>query len=610
MSAGRRPRRAARGHAWVDRSDRGFVTVTGPDAFSFLQALVSADLDPLADGDAVHSLLLTPQGKLDVDFRLAARRRRRVARLRPGARRAARGVAHPVQDPGEGRVVDRTGEFGMLSRIGGDDGDVAVPDGVHRVDTAWGYDLLGPRDALPDGRAASSTRRRSRRGASSRRSRCSRADVDDTTIPQEAFLEQDAVSFTKGCFLGQELVCRIDSRGHVNRFLRRFADIEGDWPPVGAEVVVDGKVVGALTSVAPAELPTGALGLRAPRGRAAGRGRAALGRRHRARARHLTRARGERHHEAGAHARRSARPGRRRPSPAPARARWPARCPVPSVRPGHRARRVEPLEHAREVGRRDAGPVVVDVELDLVVDRSRARRRHARRRELQRVLHQVGDDLREALRVDRRRHRLAGSRSPASTPISAAAGPNASTASLHDRVRVDRRGMQRELVRVEPGEVEQVGDEPLEPARLRRDDVGGADARVASLRRCRRRSPRRSRGSTSAACAGRATRSAGTRARGPRATSRSLAIALIALARLAELVVAHVGGVDPGGEVAAGDRPRGRLHRRERAGHAAGEVGGDERGDAERDRGGAEHRETAAAERPRVRPLRRARAPG
>src|SRR5947207_1330965 len=58
------------GRAWVDRNDRGFVSVAGPDTFSFLQALVSADLDPLGDGDAVHSLLLAPQGKLDVDFRL------------------------------------------------------------------------------------------------------------------------------------------------------------------------------------------------------------------------------------------------------------------------------------------------------------------------------------------------------------------------------------------------------------------------------------------------------------------------------------------------------------------------------------------------------------
>ena len=58
------------GDALVDRSDRGAVLVTGPDALSFLQALVSVDVDALADGDGAHCLLLTPQGKLDVDFRL------------------------------------------------------------------------------------------------------------------------------------------------------------------------------------------------------------------------------------------------------------------------------------------------------------------------------------------------------------------------------------------------------------------------------------------------------------------------------------------------------------------------------------------------------------
>ena len=50
-------------------------------------------------------------------------------------------------------------------------------------------------------------------------------DLDEKTIPQEAFLERDAVSFTKGCFLGQELVCRIDTRGRVNRYLRRLTSI-------------------------------------------------------------------------------------------------------------------------------------------------------------------------------------------------------------------------------------------------------------------------------------------------------------------------------------------------------------------------------------------------
>ncbi len=81
------------------------------------------------------------------------------------------------------------------------------------------------------------------------------SDLDGTTIPQEAFLERDAVSFTKGCFLGQELVCRIDTRGHVNRYLRRLTATEGDRPPLGAEIVAGDKVVGTVTSSA----STGAL---------------------------------------------------------------------------------------------------------------------------------------------------------------------------------------------------------------------------------------------------------------------------------------------------------------------------------------------------------------
>src|SRR5207245_11738420 len=73
-------------------------------------------------------------------------------------------------------------------------------------------------------------------------------DVDDRTIAQEAELERDAVSFTKGCFLGQELVCRIDARGHVNRFLRR---LRADTPIArGAAVLAGGKEVGTVTSAA------------------------------------------------------------------------------------------------------------------------------------------------------------------------------------------------------------------------------------------------------------------------------------------------------------------------------------------------------------------------
>jgi hypothetical protein len=88
-------------------------------------------------------------------------------------------------------------------------------------------------------------------------------DIDERTIPQEAFLEVDAVSFTKGCFLGQELVCRIDNRGHVNRLLRGLQLGEmgiATTPPAGAGIVVADKEVGALTTVARSEGGVVALG--------------------------------------------------------------------------------------------------------------------------------------------------------------------------------------------------------------------------------------------------------------------------------------------------------------------------------------------------------------
>ena len=68
----------------------------------------------------------------------------------------------------------------------------------------------------------------------------------DGIIPQEAGIVQRRVSFTKGCFMGQELVCRIDSRGHVNRRLVRLGAAEA--VEVGSELSLDTKVVGTVTS--------------------------------------------------------------------------------------------------------------------------------------------------------------------------------------------------------------------------------------------------------------------------------------------------------------------------------------------------------------------------
>lgn len=85
-------------------------------------------------------------------------------------------------------------------------------------------------------------------------------DIDDSTIPQETGLVPQAVDFDKGCYLGQELVARIDSRGHVNRRLMGVKVATNVIPPSGAELISGDRVVGTLTS------PAESLSLRCPVG--------------------------------------------------------------------------------------------------------------------------------------------------------------------------------------------------------------------------------------------------------------------------------------------------------------------------------------------------------
>jgi aminomethyltransferase len=75
-------------------------------------------------------------------------------------------------------------------------------------------------------------------------------DFDDTVIPQEAGLETTHISFSKGCYTGQEIVERVRSRGHVNRRLVGL-EFETRTPPLhGTKLVVDAKDVGQVTSAA------------------------------------------------------------------------------------------------------------------------------------------------------------------------------------------------------------------------------------------------------------------------------------------------------------------------------------------------------------------------
>ncbi len=232
--------------------ERDVVTVAGPDAAAYLQGQLSQDVDALAVGDSAWTFVLQPQGKVDAWFRLA---------------RAGDEVFRADVDAGHGdallarlqRFLLRTkadltlGREPMVAVRG--TGAVTVPDGATALDPVWpgveGVDLLGT-DQLPTGvtRAPIEAleRLRIRAGVPAMGS-----ELTESTIPAEAGILERSVSFTKGCFTGQELVARIDSRGgNVPRHLRRLEAEGPDALPVGAEVVVDGQVVGEVTSSVPA----------------------------------------------------------------------------------------------------------------------------------------------------------------------------------------------------------------------------------------------------------------------------------------------------------------------------------------------------------------------
>lgn len=261
----------------VDRSVRGVVEASGPDGGSFLQSLVAQDLDPIGDGQGAHSLLLQPNGKLDVDFRLLRVGDAYWLDCEPGlgARLASSLARYRIRV--DAQIDDRSDEWGCLAVKGADSGaavaravGIEVPRGQHehvgweglRVARAdWpgvpGIDLVGPRPALEEAWSAMTGQGVRPAGIEALEAVRVEAgvprqglDIDERTIPQEARLDETAVSFEKGCFLGQELVCRIRDRGRVTRVLRGLVCSGDADVPRGAEVVRGGEPVGRVTSAA------------------------------------------------------------------------------------------------------------------------------------------------------------------------------------------------------------------------------------------------------------------------------------------------------------------------------------------------------------------------
>jgi tRNA-modifying protein YgfZ len=258
------------GVALVDRSESGKLALTGPGAKAFLNGQVSNEIEALTPGTGCYAALLTHKGKMLADLRVIDTPEELLLLCeRPGLQ-SLFDTLRRFKIGFDCDLHKRTLERGLLSLIGprSDELAGAVPAQEHAnapgeiagapvllVRTDAGVDVICDsaatdrvRDALLDAgavqidEAAAEILRiehgRPRYGV----------DLDESVIPQEAGLNERAVSFTKGCYVGQETVARLHYRGKPNRHLRGLRLGEEVQP--GTELRLGDREVGRLTSVA------------------------------------------------------------------------------------------------------------------------------------------------------------------------------------------------------------------------------------------------------------------------------------------------------------------------------------------------------------------------
>ncbi len=271
MASVRAEEAATRGALVMRAGELGTVAVTGRDRQNWLNGLVTSDLSKLAPGLASYGLALVKVGRIISDMwvvpagdrLLAGVPRQRVAILREhlekylmmedashadvsdelgwvfahGPRAAELVRTVPALHGGFGGVFDATG-------VG--DGVMVVP--AANVDSLIA-DLVRAGDDVVEGKADDWESFRVQRFVP-------RFGIDfgEKNYPQEASIEKWAVSFSKGCYLGQEVVCRLEMRGHVTKKLVPVRLDPGEPPGAGAEVrSAEGKTVGSVSSAAPSD---------------------------------------------------------------------------------------------------------------------------------------------------------------------------------------------------------------------------------------------------------------------------------------------------------------------------------------------------------------------
>jgi folate-binding protein YgfZ len=266
-----------------DRS-RGRLQIAGRDAGSFLHALVTADVLAVPSGAGVYAAYLTPLGRMISDMTLYRRGDSWLADLPPGLAAPLLARLDALIFTEDVRVADVSDSTGLVSVFGAEAAEVVGR--AFAVDAApltalavratvdLGDVMVARTDAaavptfdliMPAGQAAAVTARLSRAGAVDMRDETAEVfrleagrpafgvDMDADTIPLEAGLAERAISLTKGCYVGQEVIIRVLHRGGgrvAKRLMRLEADSGDTAIAPGSAIVAADREVGRVTSAA------------------------------------------------------------------------------------------------------------------------------------------------------------------------------------------------------------------------------------------------------------------------------------------------------------------------------------------------------------------------
>ncbi len=228
------------------------VRVAGPEARTYLQGQLSQDVDALAVGGAADTFVLQPTGKVDAWMRVT-RQADEAFLLDVDAGWGAAVLARLTRFLLRTACTVEALDWQLVTVLDAEPGAVEAPVGGMALSVDWpglqAVDLLGPSVAVPVGideaEGSAWEYRRIAAGIPAMGT-----EMDETTIPGATGVVDRSASFTKGCYTGQELVARVDSRsaGTPTRIVRAVG--YGPVPSAGTEATRDGSVAGRLTSVA------------------------------------------------------------------------------------------------------------------------------------------------------------------------------------------------------------------------------------------------------------------------------------------------------------------------------------------------------------------------